>query len=661
MNWLLLILCAVNTWWLAALLFPTRGLDKAVCLPVMAMGHVVLVGYLCSWLNRLDQMGCWIVLEGVLLVVLLVVAFFSTRARARMWQWPSPPWFFRRMVELCRGLTRRECGLLAPLWATVFGLGIINGLIVLRCAPHNWDSMTYHLARVAYFLQQGSLAHYDANYWAQVAHPRNSAVMLIFSWLASGCRENWMQAPQFVAYWTCVVALFGIAREVFKKDAAGLFAAGCFGLFISALMQATTTQNDLLLAALACCAVYALFRFKTIPSRRYLWLAAMAIGLGLGTKVSFLLVGPALGLIFVYVVLAREGVAVAERVRVLVVFAGMLLGALLLWTAPSGYIANIRLYGHPVGPEDVRAAHSFEGGTLSHRLKFGTKNVLRFGVDAASLESLPPATPVLKCRNASRRLIGAVMASTGLDLEDTQECRAPFAYLRPLRPHEDSSYWGITGFAFIWMVALLSVLFILPGWDMRWLSIGFFMFWALQGYIGPYDPWRGRYFTAAAAFGAPLAGYLMTTRKRWVYLYLQVVVWVAIITALSAVTFRDQRALITVDWPAYKSRSVFSQDRHAQLMSNRPWELDALRAYETLVPPDATVGLVAPVDRYEYPFFGPGMTRRVIPLIPYLIRQQPFPDHMDYIVYEEGYCPRCENDVHLGVTWWLHPVRKECD
>ena len=44
----------------------------------------------------------------------------------------------------------------------------------IEVLSNNWDSMAYHLSRAAYWLQEGSLAHYSGASVRQIANPPNA-------------------------------------------------------------------------------------------------------------------------------------------------------------------------------------------------------------------------------------------------------------------------------------------------------------------------------------------------------------------------------------------------------------------------------------------------------------------------------------------------------
>ena len=284
-------------------------------------------------------------------------------------------------------LGRFEKRLLMPCLVTVALLALVNLDLVLNTAPHNWDSMTYHLARMAYYLQHGNLANFDANYWAQVTHPKNSTVLVLFTYLVSGRNENLTQLVQFLSYCVAAVSVYGVSRRIGAGRYASLFAAAVFALLIECLMQAITTQNDMLVTALTGCAVYGLFAYRERGARRYLVLTAVSAAMALGVKSSVALVVPPLAVVAVYALIDRRRIASALpqpdlKIHRIAGDFSVLLGsgivAAALFTLPAGYAENWLVYGHPIGPEYVRKLHSFEGRPLGYMLENGTLESVAF-------------------------------------------------------------------------------------------------------------------------------------------------------------------------------------------------------------------------------------------------------------------------------------------
>jgi 4-amino-4-deoxy-L-arabinose transferase-like glycosyltransferase len=279
-------------------------------------------------------------------------------------------------------LSRFEKLLLAPLILTALLLGILNLIVIIFTAPHNWDSMTYHLARVAYYLQHDNLNYFDANYWAQVIHPKNSSLLLLYTYLISGRNENLTQLVQFIAYWVAICGVYAISIKAGNNKTQSIFAAMVGALLTEWLMEATTTQNDMILVAFSGAITYFLLAFRKTSKLKYLIWAALGIGLSLGTKSAYLLVLPSIGLVALYALFAPK---LRSLLRNFAFFVACILVAISIFALPSGYMENYRNFGHPIGPDEVRKLHSFEGEPISYIAMNGTRNIIRYGFEFLSL------------------------------------------------------------------------------------------------------------------------------------------------------------------------------------------------------------------------------------------------------------------------------------
>ena len=513
-------------------------------------------------------------------------------------------------METPEGLSLSEKRLLVPLVFTVAVLALVNFDLARNVAPLNWDSMTYHLARMAYYLQHGNLSYYDANYWAQVMHPENSTILTLFTYLATGRNENLTQLVQFIAYAVAAVAVYGMCRRLGRGRYGSLFAALVFALLVECLMESITTQNDMLLTGLFAITTYCLLSFRLRQERRYLWLTALCTGLALGMKSSALLVGPSLAVMALYTLIPpcsltsiralpaalhaswRDG-----SLRCVLVHAGMLVAALLVavvcFALPAGYVENELLYGSPIGTQYVRKLHSFEGQPLSYVLSNGTLNLLRFGMEFLSFDGLPPGGIFTDAQSWIRQWPRNLFEALRLDLQgpSTEATRAPFSYDKVPSSHEDVSYWGVLGFALVLPLVGLSLFGLIraPGnWPLAAASV---LFLLAQSYSGPYDPWRGRYFIIMAVWAVPAVA-CCARGGPWPWrVYLAAIVLLGCLSAFTGVLGR---------WNDMPEEVYCTMDRVQQLTRNRRDVTDPIRRFESIVPPDATVAVAFGEDTFEF-------------------------------------------------------------
>lgn len=649
-NILAIIALIASCHFLLRLLKPRGAAEYVSAFFLISTALIVLQGFILSFAGHLNNAGAWAFSGLVTLGISTTVVLYFDR------QAVSLPKFdigvLREAFSFIRDLSGFEKVILAPTAMTVLALGMLNITVILFTAPHNWDSMSYHLARVAYYLQNNSLGYFDANYWAQVVHPKNASILLIYTYLVSFRNENFTQLVQFASYWVAVCSVYGISRKIGFNKAQSLFAALVSALLTEWLMQATTTQNDMLQAAYLGAIVYFLFAFKESQNHKYIFLTSLAMGLSIGTKASSLLTLPSVAIIAAFVLLSGD---LHLRLRYFTVLSTSALAAVILFALPVGYLENYRVFGHPIGPDETRKLHSFEGESLQFIVKNGSKNLLRYGFDFLVLDGLPPVSRVEKAQTVIRRIPVSLVNKLGIDLETPEATLRPFKLTDvPILSHEDNSYWGILGFSLVWIGVLASI-----AWsaNTRVLALATIMFFISQAFAGSYDPWRGRYFIACAILAVPTVGMFLGTKNWLMRTYLLVVVVVGCLSATSAVMLRDNSSIITVNYKSISRVSIFSMDRMEQLTRNRSRYLDALVKFEQLVPKQATVAVFFQEDSFEYPLFGDGLTRTIIPLNSFVHGIQPIPPNADYLLYSSnGFpCPQ-SSDTHLGETWYLRKL-----
>ena len=672
----------LGAWRLARAIQLQGPVDFYIFLIVIFTSLVLVAGYILSAFNYLGSIQAWAVASVSLGILVGIIGQRADKASLLSFQIRNfnMRGFLEDWVGEFRQLGKLQQLTIGICLTTILYLGAINLYFVVKTAPHTWDSMTYHLARMAYYIQRGNLNVFDANYWAQVVHPKNSTLLFIFAFLDSGRNENLTQLVQYIAYWTGILTVYGIARGIGSSRYGSLFAGIVFGLLTESLMQAITTQNDLLIAALFGCAVYGIISWGKVEASRYLVLSSTAIAIAVGVKASSLLAIPCLMILAAAIFYRRyqfiapqfkrasikelekairnnSGVNIPNIKRVpreiYVVIAAILFSSL-LFILPAGYLDNWQLFSHPIGPSSMRAGHSFEGQDLNYILENGSKNIMRYAVEFASLDGMHhPKLDALQLE--IRQQLKNIFLLIGIDLENTAASRNVFQYLRLPDSHEDHSSWGIFGFLLIWPLALISLFKKFTPRPFFFLSVVSFLFLLLQAFAGPYDPWRGRYFLVGAIYATPvLSFYFQLPKKqsnRWLEFilpsYIFLVTVIGCMSALSAVMDRRNSNL----------HEVRQLDRLGQLIRNTGMTAP-IRLFNQLVPNQAIVAVALPGDNYEFALFGEGLTRTLIPINDFTKGLQPIPKHAEYLLFSKWVIPNIEpTDTALGEDWYLRRLK----
>jgi hypothetical protein len=178
-------------------------------------------------------------------------------------------------VAIARGRPGRPLGLRRLSWAgrgwlfgAIAALGLLALISALAYRPNNWDSMTYHLARVAYWLQNRSVAPYATNIARQVDLPPGAEYLVLVLQAISGT-ERLASLVQFGAWMLLVLSAPALARTHGAPRTVSRWAAVLAATIPMAVLQASSTQNDLLAAVIAIAVIAASRPFQHSACRRW--------------------------------------------------------------------------------------------------------------------------------------------------------------------------------------------------------------------------------------------------------------------------------------------------------------------------------------------------------------------------------------------------------
>ena len=624
-------------------------------------GHILITGYILSSLNHIRDLPYWSILSSCFFLATLLPMVFVKEFRSRILiskKNVSRIALTEMKNEFFYDLTKLEKFIVASLFLTTIVTTISNAMLVVFTAPNNWDSMTYHLARIAYYLQNNNLGYYDSNYWAQVVHLKNATILMIYSYLVSGRNENLTQIVQYASYCIAAVSVYGSARKIGGSRIQSLFAAMIFSILIEVMLEATSTQNDMVIAAYVGIAIYSLLAFRETGQWKYLIVTSLAIGISIGVKSSALIAIPAIALIGLYSAIKRNASLLQHARNICILMISTLI-AVIVFSLPAGYLENKYRFDNPFGPKNIREYLSYGDKSIGYIVTNGTKNAIRFSIDFLSLDGMPDNTQIRGIQFALKAVPRTIIQSLGIDLEATTYFiypsvkYDPFKYEKLTIPAVDSSFWGILGFGLILIVVVLAAIGIMKSWPVRVLALSSLLFFLTQSYIGPYDPWRGRYFTMCAVIAAPTVIMCIKGTKKFISYYVAIIVILGCFSAISTIIFRPDKPMVAYE----NKRSVFKIDRIGQMTSYRPEYYEPISRFEKLVPKDASVAVLLPFNSYEFPLFGEGLTRYLMPINSFTRGPQPVPEQADYLLFSSAIEPPLPEDEHLGIDWFVRKLK----
>ena len=493
-------------------------------------------------------------------------------------------------------------------------------VLALTVPPNNWDSLTYHLARVADWHQAHGV-HWIANApTARMNEFQPLAEQLVLFLFVSGSTALYA-LPQYTAQLAILVAVYGCARRLgFDPRAAARGTALTATLSLVAL-EATTAQNDLVAASFPVAAAF----FLVGAGRLEPLLAGVALALGLGAKLTTALAWPVLA------VLAWK----AGRRGAAPLAAGAALGVVA--ASGWGYVLNIAHTGHVLGHGQGRVENSAAttvsgtGGRFLHLVyRVFDLSVTPYWL-VVLLAALACACALFLVRRrqsplAALPLLAPALALGVIEVFDLDPWNIPRA------ANEDFSAFGPVGTALL----LAAPAVVLGSRRLRRdprlaaLALALPSFLLLLAAFAKYNVWITRFLVVPVVLTAPLFAALCRSRGA-----------TAALALLGGMTL----FFATTDDASKKIRGP----------AGRPWTLSqvgamnafpaqptgaivaaAIAAYDRAVPPRACVGAVLDSDEPAYPLWGDGLRHHVEFLPSLAAVDEAYRNELSYVVVSTG-------------------------
>jgi hypothetical protein len=249
-------------------------IDRTLAIALIAWANIVVTGLALSTMHRLGDPILFVRVSMLLAFLTLLLVYLFMRRE------PSPNPQKHDIKSDVNWLPVIAFAL------TMVPLVLANILIALSYPLSNYDSLTYHLPRVMFYLGQGSLAHYETENIRQIFFPFNLS-LLHLAVLQHGVALEKLLTLLNVGFWIGAgTAIYRICRLASYSVGASLAATWLALTSTQILAQATATTNDLPTAAAFLMAV--VFFQNWIHARRPLdaLMSGLALGLAFGSKLT---------------------------------------------------------------------------------------------------------------------------------------------------------------------------------------------------------------------------------------------------------------------------------------------------------------------------------------------------------------------------------------
>lgn len=227
-------------------------------------------------------------------------------------------WVARSPLTLFRPAIRPLEGVITACVAAIVGLLALTACL---SPPNTFDALAYHMPRIVYWAQSGSVAFFPTPYLSQISAPPLDEYLKLHACVLWG-GDRLVNLVSVAAFAGCITGVTSIASALGLSSRSQAFAALLCATLPSGILQASGPKNDCLTGLWLVCLVYFALR-SDLP------FLGLSLGLALATKgTAYLFAAPLLaGALWIA---RRQG----RRLR-WVASAAWLVGGLLLVNAPQ--------------------------------------------------------------------------------------------------------------------------------------------------------------------------------------------------------------------------------------------------------------------------------------------------------------------------------------
>jgi hypothetical protein len=256
----------------------------------------------------------------------------------------------------------------AIIFFCVVVISALTFLTAIVSPPNGWDSMTYHMARVAHWQNNSSVDHYPTHIIRQLFQPPFAEFVILQLQILSGTDAfanlvQWMAFAGCLAAASLIVELFGASRLI------QLFSMLIAATLPMAILHASSTQNDLIMGFWCLSLFYYVFRITFKNENTFQNFLYVGIALGAGTLckgTAYLYLSPAILYLLLHLLVKKRSTKIFSYLTLCL--------ALAFFLNVFHYLRNYKVFNDPLGgTEEVRTLYANQ----AHSPSAISSNVIR--------------------------------------------------------------------------------------------------------------------------------------------------------------------------------------------------------------------------------------------------------------------------------------------
>lgn len=466
-----------------------------------------------------------------------------------------------------------------PLLFSIAFIVIMVGLIALIAPPNTWDSMTYHMSRVAHWIQNKTLAHYPTHILRQLSFtPGAEFVIMHFQILSGG--DRFANLVQWFSMLGSIIGASLIAKQLGADKRGQIFSAVACATIPMGILQGSSTQTDYVVVFwMVCFVYYILLMLKEKINLGLLLKVGASLGLAILTKGSAYIYAFPFLVWFVFSGFKKLRWNLWKPVLIIIIVA--------LFMNLGYYTRNFDLYGYP----HPKLYHLTNGLTLP---VFISNVVLNMGLHLGT-----PSKLVNSVMYGIIRLIHKILGVA------TNDPRATLCgdFSINFSLHEDST----GNFLHLILIIVSVAIFFITSQKRKQRDLIYYLAaltsaFLLFCFVVKWEPWESRFHLPVFVLFSPVIAIVLSRISNHKIADFTAVFF--ILLSLPWVFFNDSRPLIK-NFRASKIENIFNTSRIEQYFRNWPGLKDPyMEAVQFIKSKGCSdVGIILGEDDWEYPFF----------------------------------------------------------
>jgi hypothetical protein len=467
-------------------------------------------------------------------------------------------------------------------------LVMIQGIVY---SPNNWDSMTYHLARIPNWISRQSIAQYPTHILRQSFQPPFSSYVILHCNMLTGS-DYFSNSIQFFFLLFSLLPIILICELFAVPRQLKLFAIILTITIPEVILQASSTQNDIVHSFFIISTIfYTLKSLKRVELMNYVFIG-IASGLSVLTKsTAYIFLAP-IFLILIYLAFAK----IIQNRKLRFFGCSLLTFIMFLCINIGQYTRNYKVSGNFLGL-DTNLSERYSNTTMS--MKVLVSNLVK----NVGLHIGPYPLSVL-----GKKSVESFHKITGIELNDPKTNYLNIAYKCPGFPnHEDSAPNLIQIILIFWAIVLFAFKLIKNKHERLHPNALYFTVLVMQCLLFSiylkWQPWNTRLHTPLFLLFIPFICSVASWNKIYLSMLSKLMI-PCLLYAMFLVCFNKSRPIITMT-PLTSSISLFDC-RFKKYFSNR---LEIYQDYKAVIEKIEqqnfkNIGLLIEGNDWEYPLFG---------------------------------------------------------